>query len=245
MEVASPSGRSWIWTRKQAPVRLRGTRAPRRARVGGGRRRGLRGRLRRLPRAPHRLALVGGHRALGRRARGGLEPGGRRARRARVERAHASGWTASPPRSPPLAFADDLSRVGDLEFTPWSAREDHTRRLLFRSDYLQPFGQLRGRAARRAAAGVGPRRDGVARRQVVRSARRSHLDRSRVVVQLPPRDADRAASPPPAGDDRVRDRARRRRRWRGRLGCRARAPAARRARGSRPRSTCRRAGARR
>ena len=49
-----------------------------------------------------------------------------------------------PGEVPPLAFADDLSRVGGLEFTPWSAREDHTRRLLFRSDYLQPFGSFEG-----------------------------------------------------------------------------------------------------
>jgi len=44
----------------------------------------------------------------------------------------------------PVAFADDLSRVGGLEFTPWCAREDHTRRPLFRSDYIQPFGSFAG-----------------------------------------------------------------------------------------------------
>jgi hypothetical protein len=45
---------------------------------------------------------------------------------------------------PALEFAEDLSRVGDLSFTPWAAREDHSRRLFFRSDYLQPFGTFSG-----------------------------------------------------------------------------------------------------
>ena len=91
MEVVSPHGRAWIWTRKQAGVHVRG-----RVRVGGarverGRRRRLRRRVRRLPRAAHGLALVGGHRRARRRARGGLEPRRRRARRAARERAHRLG----------------------------------------------------------------------------------------------------------------------------------------------------------
>ena len=87
-----------------------------------------------------------GRRASGARSTGARWPGTWwTACTTRPSRASArSGWTASPPRSPPVAFADDLSRVGDLEFTPWCAREDHTRRLLFRSDYLQPFGSFEG-----------------------------------------------------------------------------------------------------
>jgi hypothetical protein len=44
----------------------------------------------------------------------------------------------------PQPFAADLSSVGDLRFTPWCEREDHTNRLLFRSDYRQPFGAFAG-----------------------------------------------------------------------------------------------------
>jgi hypothetical protein len=44
----------------------------------------------------------------------------------------------------PQSFAADLSRVGGLRFTPWCEREDHTNRLLFRSDYRQPFGVFAG-----------------------------------------------------------------------------------------------------
>jgi hypothetical protein len=49
----------------------------------------------------------------------------------------------------PLAFAPDLSGVtfqegGGLDFTEWSAREEHTNLLLMRSDYRQPFGAFAG-----------------------------------------------------------------------------------------------------
>jgi Protein of unknown function (DUF2804) len=45
----------------------------------------------------------------------------------------------------PQPFAADLSRVGDLRFSPWAAREEHTNLLLFRNDYRQPFGTFTGR----------------------------------------------------------------------------------------------------
>jgi hypothetical protein len=45
----------------------------------------------------------------------------------------------------PVEFARNLSGVGDLDFKEWSAREDHTNLLLFRSDYRQPFGTFGGR----------------------------------------------------------------------------------------------------
>ena len=35
--------------------------------------------------------------------------------------------------------------MGELRFEEWSAREDHTNLLLFRSDYRQPFGTFSGR----------------------------------------------------------------------------------------------------
>jgi hypothetical protein len=143
VEVVSPHGRSWIWTRKQAGVRARG----------------------------HvRCALgawdVDGHEAFI------DESAGYHARHTtwnwsagigRTLDGRAVAWnlvvgvhdapTASertlwldgePSELPPLEFAADLSRVGDLTFTPWAAREDHSRRLFFRSDYLQPFGAFAG-----------------------------------------------------------------------------------------------------
>ena len=55
-----------------------------------------------------------------------------------------SGWTASRTRRG-RAFAADLSAVGRAALREWSAREDHTNLLLFRSDYRQPFGTFRGR----------------------------------------------------------------------------------------------------
>ena len=49
-----------------------------------------------------------------------------------------------PSEVPPVAFAEDLSAVGDMRFSEWSAREDHTNLLLMRSDYRQPFGSFSG-----------------------------------------------------------------------------------------------------
>ena len=54
-------------------------------------------------------------------------------------------WIDGRPREvEPVDFAADLSRVGDLRFSEWSAREDHANRLLVRSDYRQPFGSFSG-----------------------------------------------------------------------------------------------------
>lgn len=44
----------------------------------------------------------------------------------------------------PVEFASDLSRVGDLVFTEWSAREHNTNALLLKSSYRQPFGTFKG-----------------------------------------------------------------------------------------------------
>jgi hypothetical protein len=44
----------------------------------------------------------------------------------------------------PQRFAADLSGVGELRFDEWCAREDHSRRGPFRSDYRQPFGAFSG-----------------------------------------------------------------------------------------------------
>jgi hypothetical protein len=43
-----------------------------------------------------------------------------------------------------VEFAEDLSGVDGLRFAEWCAREDHTNRVLFRSQYRQPFGTFSG-----------------------------------------------------------------------------------------------------
>jgi hypothetical protein len=59
-------------------------------------------------------------------------------------------WVDGEPRElEPVRFADDLSRVdfgegGTLTFSEWSAREERTNLLLFRSTYRQPFGTFAG-----------------------------------------------------------------------------------------------------
>jgi hypothetical protein len=54
-------------------------------------------------------------------------------------------WVSGEPREvEPVEFAEDLSAVGGLRFTEWCAREDHTNRLVMRSDYRQPFGSFEG-----------------------------------------------------------------------------------------------------
>jgi len=59
-------------------------------------------------------------------------------------------WVGREPRElGPVAFADDLSSVGfdeggALQFTEWSAREEHMNLLVMSSDYRQPFGTFAG-----------------------------------------------------------------------------------------------------
>ncbi len=143
MEVASASGRSWIWTRKQAPVHLRGT-------VRLGEREwaidGDEGFIDDSAGYHERHTVWRWSAGIGRTGDGrsvawNLVDGVHDA----PESSERTVWVDGVPGEvPPLAFADDLSRVGELEFTPWSVREDHTRRLLFKSDYLQPFGSFEG-----------------------------------------------------------------------------------------------------
>jgi hypothetical protein len=143
IEVVSPSGRGWIWTRKQAPVHAHGV-----IRLGG-----------RSWEVDGDEAFIDdsagyherhtvwrwsagiGRSADGRSVAWNLVAG--------VHDAPSSSertvWVDGEPHEVgPVEFADDLSRVDGLRFTPWSEREDHTRRLFFRSDYLQPFGTFEG-----------------------------------------------------------------------------------------------------
>jgi hypothetical protein len=143
VEVLSPHGRSWIWTRKQAGIPVSGT-----VRVGG-----------REHRVEGPLGFVdesAGYHA--RRTTWRWSAGIGRARDGRavawnlVEGVHDAPtasertvWVEGDPHEvEPQAFAADLSAVGDLRFTEWSAREDHTNRLVMRSDYRQPFGSFSG-----------------------------------------------------------------------------------------------------
>jgi hypothetical protein len=62
-----------------------------------------------------------------------------------LEASERSVWIEGEPREVgPVEFAPDLSRVGELAFTEWGAREDDTNALLLRSRYRQPFGTFSG-----------------------------------------------------------------------------------------------------
>jgi hypothetical protein len=143
VEVVSPHGRSYIWTRKQAGIRVSGTVrvADREFHVDGP------------------LGFVdesAGYHA--RHTRWRWSAGIGRARDGRavawnlVEGVHDADrdsertvWVDGEPHEvEPQPFAEDLSSVGDLRFTEWCAREDHRNRLLVRSDYRQPFGSFAG-----------------------------------------------------------------------------------------------------
>ena len=143
VEVASPAGDAYIWTRKQACVPVRGTVV--------------------ADRAEHRVDSDAGfvdesagyhpRRTTWKWSAGvGRAQDGRRVGWNLVTGIHDSPaasertlWVdGEPVELPPADFAEDLSSVGGLRFTEWSAREDHTNLLLFRSDYRQPFGSFEG-----------------------------------------------------------------------------------------------------
>jgi hypothetical protein len=44
----------------------------------------------------------------------------------------------------PVEFADDLSSVGDLAFTPWAERVHRANLLVLRTRYRAPFGTFKG-----------------------------------------------------------------------------------------------------
>jgi hypothetical protein len=141
VEVVSPHGRQWIWTRKQALIPVRGV-----VKVEG------------TEHTVDDLAFVddsAGYHA--RRTEWRWSAG-----HGRLEDGRPVGWNlvsgvhdgepsertvwveGVPHEVGPVEFAADLSRVGDLEFRAWAAREDHTNLILFRSDYRQPFGEFSG-----------------------------------------------------------------------------------------------------
>ena len=149
VEVVSPHGKQYIWTRKQGGIAVRGTVLGRPVR--GPR---VRRRHRRLPRARHRVALVG------RRRRRGV---GRAAWRGTWSRACTTAspsertvWVdGTPHHVEPLPFADDLSAVGDLRCEPVAVRAHRERLLLLASEYEMPFGRFSG-----SLPHAGPLREG-------------------------------------------------------------------------------------
>jgi len=143
VEVVSPHGRSYIWTRKQAPVRVRG----------------------RVSAAGHTWALDGDdgfvdesagyharHTAWRWSAGVGRSEDGRRLAWNLVDGVHDAAtssertvWVEGEPRElPHQQFAADLSSVGGLAFSEWSARESSVNLLLMRNSYRQPFGEFSG-----------------------------------------------------------------------------------------------------
>ena len=145
VEVVSPHGRSYIWTRKQAGIRVRGRVTRGRARVASRRPLGFvdesagyharrttwrwsAGIGRARDGAPVAWNLVDGVHDAPRASERTVWVDGRAAR------GRAAGVRGRP-----------LGASASLRFTEWSAREDHTNRLLMRSDYRQPFGSFSGR----------------------------------------------------------------------------------------------------
>jgi Protein of unknown function (DUF2804) len=143
VEVVSPHGRSYVWTRKQAPVRVHG-----------------------VVRAAGRTFELDGddgfiddsagyharHTAWRWSAGVGRTDDGRRVAWNLVDGVHDGTtsertlWIDGEPRElPPQEFAADLSRVGELDFREWSVRESRVNLLVMRSRYRQPFGEFSGR----------------------------------------------------------------------------------------------------
>lgn len=143
VEVASPHGRSWIWTRKQALVPVRG-------RVRLGERQwevdGPDGFVDDSAGYHARHTVWHWSAGLGRTRDGqpvawnlvdGLHdsPAG----------SERTVWVEGEPHGVGAqAFAADLSSVGDLRFSPWSERTNRTNRLVMRNRYRQPFGTFSG-----------------------------------------------------------------------------------------------------
>ena len=143
VEVVSPHGRSYIWTRKQAGVPVSGA-----VRVGGSNYR-IEGGLGFIDEsagyhARHtrwRWSAGIGRARDGRAVAWNLADGVHDAPVASERTVWVDG---EPHEVEPQPFAEDLSAVGGLRFTEWCAREDHTNLWVMRSDYRQPFGSFAG-----------------------------------------------------------------------------------------------------
>jgi Domain of unknown function (DUF2804), C-terminal len=144
VEVVSPHGRSYVWTLKLAPVHVRGT-----VRVGG-RTFDLDGDDGFVDESAGYHAR---HTAWRWSAGIGRAEDGRRVAWNLVDGVHDSPsnsertvWVdGEEDEVPPQEFAADLSRVGELRFREWSAREARVNLLVMRNRYRQPFGEFSGR----------------------------------------------------------------------------------------------------
>jgi uncharacterized protein DUF2804 len=142
VEVASPAGDGWAWTRKHAPVRatgrvvVDGAEQPVDADAVVDESAGYHPRH-----TAWRWSAGVGRGEAGERVAWNLVAGVHDA----PEASERTVWVDGVPREVgPVEFAGDLSGVGDLAFREWCAREDHTNRLIFRSHYRQPFGTFAG-----------------------------------------------------------------------------------------------------
>jgi hypothetical protein len=143
VEIASPHGRSYIWTRKHAPVHVRG-------RVSAG------GQTWELDGDDGFVDESAGyharHTAWRWSAGLGRTEDGRRVAWNLVDGVHDAPlssertvWVDGAPREVPhQEFADDLSAVGGLSFREWSARESRVNLVIMRNSYRQPFGEFSG-----------------------------------------------------------------------------------------------------
>ena len=143
VEVVSPHGGGWIWTRKQAGVPVRGKVTV------GAREWAIDGRLGFVDdsagyHARHttwRWSAGIGWARTGEDVAWNLVEGVHDA----PDASERTVWVNGEPREvAPQPFAADLSQVGDMRFDEWCVRVDHTRRGPFRSDYRQPFGVFSG-----------------------------------------------------------------------------------------------------
>jgi Domain of unknown function (DUF2804), C-terminal len=144
VEVVSPHGRGWVWTRKQAGVPVRG-----RVRAGG--------RTYELSGPDGFIDDSAGYHA--RHTSWRWSAGVGRAEDGRgvawnlvdgvhdhAEVSERTVWVDGEPHEvPPQEFAPDLSRVGELDFREWSAREGQMNLGIMRNRYRQPFGEFSGR----------------------------------------------------------------------------------------------------
>jgi hypothetical protein len=143
VEVVSPNGRSYVWTMKVAPVHVRGTV------TAGGQTFEVDGDDGFVDHSAgyHERHTVwkwsaGLGRAVDGRAVGWNLVDGVHDRLVNSER---TVWIDGLAQEvPPQEFADDLSRVGDLEFREWSVRESNRNLLVMRNRYRQPFGEFSG-----------------------------------------------------------------------------------------------------
>jgi hypothetical protein len=137
VEVVSPHGRQYIWTRKRV-VTVRGT---------------VRGRPVELRAIVDESAGYHARHTAWRWSAGvGIAESGEEVAWNLVDGVHDAPtgseravWIGGVPREvPPQPFAPDLSAVGELRFTPEAVRAARENLLLIRSDYEQPFGTFAG-----------------------------------------------------------------------------------------------------